>query len=247
MKKKGAIISNLMSHLFSGKFRKRKKRPTVGGWKKATYHKIISKIASEASIGFGISEHAIISKSAIISESATICAGAYIGDKVIIGNHSIVYPNAVIMNGSIIGEHVIIGPGVVIGDEGFGFFREKDSQELKHLMHIGKVVIEDHVHIGSLTDINRGSLKDTMIGEGTKINCNVHIAHNVQIGRNCMIMAAVSISGSTRIGDNTVINPMAAVSKHVTIGDNAVIGMNSTVIRDVKPGTRVLGSPAKEK
>lgn len=225
----------------------KRKKNVVGGRKKEIYSKIISSLTDERFSEPGISEYALIVESSKIAGSATISAGAYIGANVRIGEHTRIYPNATILDDTFIGDNVIVGSGTVIGGEGFGYYAENKTNNLKRVPQIGKVVIEDYVEIGSNVSINRGSIKDTFIGKRTKINCNVHIAHNISIGKSCIIMAGVSINGSTEIGNNVVINPLAAISKHLKIGDNVEIGMNSTVIRDVKPNTRVLGSPAIEK
>ena len=230
------------------KFRKNKNtNKVIGGRKKEIFSKIVSTVIVERFSEPGISEYALLVESSNVAKSATISAGAYIGANVRIGERTRIYPNATILDDTVIGEDVIIGSGTVIGGEGFGYYLEKKTNSLARVPQIGKVIIKDNVEIGSNVSINRGSIRDTVIGQGTKINCNAHIAHNVTIGNNCIIMAGVSINGSTEIGNNVVINPLAAISKHLKIGENAEIGMNSTVLRNVAPNTRVLGSPAKEK
>ncbi|GAH86761.1 unnamed protein product, partial [marine sediment metagenome] len=137
--------------------------------------------------------------------------------------------------------------GSVIGGEGYGFVRDPTTKVLKHIPHIGNVIIEDDVTICSNVNIDRGTLGNTKIGQGTKINNNVHIAHNVQIGKYCLIMSLVSIAGSTVISDYVEINPQAAIANHIEIGESSIVGMNSTVLKNVRPNVRVLGTPAKEK
>lgn len=223
------------------------KKSAMGGRRKEIYSKLISTVICERFSEPGISEYAMVVDSATIAESATVSPGVYIGANVRVGENTRIYPNTTILDDTVIGHNVLIGSGAVIGAEGFGFYYERKSDSIKHVPQIQKVILHDSVFIGGNTTICRGSKRDTKIGEGTKINSNVHIAHNCVIGRNCLIMASVSIHGSTFIGDQVIINPMAAISKNITIGDNAEVGMNSTVLRDVRPNTRVLGSPAKEK
>lgn len=242
------VISNQIKSFLSKKNNiTSKKRKAVGGINKEIYSKIISHVTKDRFSEPGISEYAYVVDTAIISKSATVSPGSYIGANVKIGDNTRIYPNVTILDDTIVGKNVIIGSGSVIGGEGFGYFLEKKSQQIKQVPQLGYVVIEDDVHIGSNVSVDRSSVGETVVGKGTKINNNVHIAHNVQIGNDCLIMAGVSISGSTTIGDRVVVNPQAAVSKHVKIGDNSEVGMNSTVIRDVRPNTRVIGSPAKEK
>ncbi len=233
-------------------FRKRslnniQNKNTIGGRKKEIYSKVVNRISGERFSNPGISEFAIISERAVISETATISPGVYIGDNVKIGERTRIYPNATILDDTVVGSDVIIGSGSVIGGEGYGYYQEAKSDRIKHVPQIGKVYIEDDVHIGSNVSVDRAAVGNTKIGKGTKINNNVHIAHNVQIGSNCLIMAGVSISGSTNIGDAVVLNPHAAVSKKVRIGNNAVVGMNSTVIDEIPPDARVYGTPARAK
>jgi UDP-3-O-[3-hydroxymyristoyl] glucosamine N-acyltransferase len=242
-----AFCENLLSMISRRLIKPKKKRPTLGGRKKEIYSKIVSSVVKDRFSEPGISEYAIVADSAKIAESATIAAGAYIGANVRVGENTRIYPNATILDDTVIGRNVVVGSGSVLGAEGYGFYYKKNQDSIEHVPQIRKVIIQDNVFIGANSSIHRGSKRDTVIGKGSKVNSNVHIAHNVVVGKNCLIMASVSIHGSTDIGDNVVINPTAAISKNVKIGDNAEVGMNATVIRDVLPNTRVLGTPAKEK
>jgi len=243
------VIDLLGSLLISIKAKhcKKRKRQAVGGLKKELYSKTLRIIVGDEGEFVGVSPDATIEKSAIIDPSASIAPGVYVGDGVRIGANSRILPNATILHNTIIGEYVSIGPGAVVGGDGYGYYKEKGSNMMKHVPQIGNVEIQDYVEIGSNACIDRAAVGSTVIGYGTKINNLVHIAHNVKIGRNCLIMVSVSISGSTLIGDNVVVNPQASISKHIKIGENAEIGMNSTVIRDVQAGVRVIGSPAVER
>lgn len=152
--------------------------------------------------------------------------------------------------GSYIGEHVTIGrncrvgPGAVIGYDGFGYTPGPDGTwDRKPETH--GVVIGDNVHIGANTCIDRGSYRDTVIGSGTKIDNLVHIAHNVRVGENCMIIAGAELSGSVVVGDGAWIAPNACVREHLTIGAGAKVGLGAVVVKDVEPGTTVVGNPAR--
>jgi UDP-3-O-[3-hydroxymyristoyl] glucosamine N-acyltransferase len=143
-----------------------------------------------------------------------------------------------------IGKNVSIGPNCIIGAEGFGMGRTKDN-EILVMPQIGGVIIEDNVSIYSNTIIDRGTLGDTIIGSGTKIDRFVHIAHNSKIGNNCVIVSGALLCGSVIVGDNTWIGPSSSILNGVKVGNNCVIGMGSMVVKDVPDGATVKGVPAK--
>jgi UDP-3-O-[3-hydroxymyristoyl] glucosamine N-acyltransferase len=206
-----------------------------------------------------ISPAAIISPTARIGSHCTIGAGAVIGDHVVIGNNSIIGPNAVISRGvtigdhtriggltalshCMIGSHVIIHRGVYIGQDGFGFALGREGHV--KVPQLGRVIIDDHVEIGAGTCIDRGTGPDTHIGEGTKIDNLVQIAHNVQIGRHAVIVAQSGVAGSTRIGDGVVIGGQAGVAGHLKVGPGARLAARSGVTTDVPAGKAMGGTPA---
>lgn len=143
-----------------------------------------------------------------------------------------------------LGKGVIIGSNTSIGGNGFGFSKLAGSEEYAQFPHYGRVIIADRVSIGSNTCIDRGSLKDTLIGPGVKIDNLVHIAHNVEIGANSLIIACAMIAGSTIIGENVWVAPGSSVRNALRIGSNAIIGLAATVTKDVSEGQTVMGSPA---
>jgi UDP-3-O-[3-hydroxymyristoyl] glucosamine N-acyltransferase len=240
-----AFCENLLSMISRRLIKPKKKRPTLGGRKKEIYSKIVSSVVKDRFSEPGISEYAMVADSARIAESATISAGAYIGANVRVGENTRIYPNATILDDTILGNNVTICSGVVVGGEGYGFYFDKHKDLVMQVPQIMKVIVEDDVYVGTNASIHRGSRRNTVIGRGTKINSNTLISHNVVIGKNCLIMSNVSIVGSINIGNEVSINPQASIAGD--IGDSAEVGMNSTVIRDVLPNTRVLGTPAKEK
>jgi UDP-3-O-[3-hydroxymyristoyl] glucosamine N-acyltransferase len=138
---------------------------------------------------------------------------------------------------------VVIYPGARIGQDGFGF--AVASEGYLSVPQLGRVVIEDDVEIGANTTIDRGSLHDTVIGAGSRIDNLVQIAHNVQLGRGCVIVAQVGISGSTIVEDHVMIAGQAGVVGHVRIGHRARIGAQAGVMADVPAGAEVVGSPAQ--
>lgn len=155
-----------------------------------------------------------------------------------------IHPSSIINDCVEIGKNVRIGPNCTIGFEGFGF--EPDKEGIYHRFpHVGKVILGDNVEIGANTCIDRGALEDTIIGEGTKIDNLVHVAHNVRIGKNCMIIALTCLGGGVVIGDGAYVGIGSSVRNQITIGEKAFIGMGAVVVKDVDPGITVIGNPAK--
>lgn len=225
------------------------------------FTKIVSLIAPQEVRPKGLHPTAIVSKKAILGKDVALDAyvviadGALVGDKTVIypgcyigvdtkiGSNSVIYPNVSIREGSIIGSNVIIHSGTVIGSDGFGYVTVDGIHH--KIPQLGKVVIEDDVEIGSNVSIDRARFDKTVIGQGTKIDNLVHIAHNVVIGKNCLIVAQVGISGSTTLGDNVVLAGQVGVVGHVNIGDNCVVMAQSGVSKSLSPNTTVWGYPAK--
>lgn len=185
---------------------------------------------------------AYIEAGAIIGEGSYIGSGARIGANVKIGRHCAVTANAVIEH-ALLGNRVIIHPGVKIGQDGFGFAMSAGGH-LK-VPQIGRVIIQDDVEIGANTTVDRGANRDTVIGEGTKIDNQVQIGHNVTIGRHCILVAQVAIAGSATLDDFVAIGGQSAVNGHVRIGMGAQIAGVSAVHGDVPPGARWGGVPAR--
>jgi UDP-3-O-[3-hydroxymyristoyl] glucosamine N-acyltransferase len=192
--------------------------------------------------GVVVEPGAVVGPEARIGRGTTIAAGAVIGYRVHIGRDGYIGPNASITH-ALVGNHVTIHAGVAVGQDGFGFAMSK-AGHLK-VPQIGRVIIQDGVEIGANTTIDRGALRDTVIGEGTKIDNLVQIGHNVVIGRHCIIVAQTGISGSAELGDFVVLGGQVGVVGHVKIGAGAQIAASSNVRGDVPPGVRWGGTPAK--
>lgn len=208
----------------------------------------------------GVSQLVVVHPTAVVSPTSTIDPGAVIGPGASIGERSHVGANAVIGQDVVIGKECSIGPGCVvvfatigdrvilhpgtkIGQDGFGF--APGPQGHQKVPQIGGVVIGDDVEIGANTTIDRGSIRDTTIGAGTKIDNLVQVAHNVTIGRHCIIAAQTGIAGSTTLGDFTMVGGHAAIAPHLSIGAGAQIAAASGVMHDVPPGGRFAGIPAR--
>lgn len=185
---------------------------------------------------------AVIGPETQIGSGTRIAAGAVIGYRCAIGRNCYIGPRAVIMH-ALIGNEVIIHAGAAIGPDGFGFAMGREGH-LK-VRQIGRVIIQDGVEIGANTAIDRGALRDTVIGEGTKIDNLVQIGHNVTIGRNCVLTGQVGISGSTVLEDFVVMGGQSGTVGHITIGAGAQIAGNSGVAESIPRGERWGGTPAQ--
>jgi UDP-3-O-[3-hydroxymyristoyl] glucosamine N-acyltransferase len=163
-----------------------------------------------------------------------------------IGKGTYIHPTAHIAHGVTIGRDCRVGPGASIGWDGFGWSPDPDGG-YKRKPQTHSVVIGDNVDIGANTCIDRGSYRDTVIGDGSKIDNLCHIAHNVQIGRDCLIIALSMVAGSVVIGDRSYVAPCSAIREHRTVGEDVFIGLGSVVVSDISAGLGVFGVPARER
>jgi len=191
-----------------------------------------------------IHETAIIDKYAKIGRNVSIGAYAVIG-KCEIGDNTIIDSNVKIYDDVSIGNSCVIKSGAVLGGAGFGFERDENNN-LFRFPQIGKLIIGNHVEIGSNTCLDRGSLSDTKIGNYTKIDNFAQIAHNVCIGKNVVIAGFVGISGSCIIENNVWISPKSILNPWIHIGENSMIGSGSVVIKNIPPNELWSGNPAKK-
>jgi len=192
--------------------------------------------------GVVIDPLALVGPGAEVGSGTLIAAGAVIGPGVAIGRDCAIGAGATVLH-ALIGDRVIIHPGTRIGQDGFGFLPSARGH-LK-IPQTRRVIIQDDVEIGANVTIDRGSTRDTVIGEGTKIDNLVQIAHNVTIGRHCLIAGQVGISGSAQIGDFVMLGGQVGIADHVTVGAGASLGAQSGVMTDVPPGARWVGAPAQ--
>lgn len=185
---------------------------------------------------------AIIGEGAQIGADTHIGAGAIIGYRCAIGRNSYIGPRAVIAH-ALIGNNVIIHAGAAIGQDGFGFAMGPGGHY--KVRQIGRVIVQDSVEIGANSTIDRGALRDTIIGEGTKIDNLVQIGHNVVIGRHCVIVGLVGVSGSTVLEDFVIMGGQSGAVGHITLGAGAQIAGHSGVTSSVPRGARYGGMPAR--
>ena len=192
--------------------------------------------------GVTVEPGAVIGPEAEIGSGTLIAANAVIGPEVRIGRDGAIGAGSCIHN-ALMGDRVIIHPGCMIGQDGFGFVMQ-GSGHVK-VPQVGRVIIQDDVEIGAGTTIDRGGIRDTVIGEGTKIDNLVQVGHNVSIGRCCIVVAQSGISGSSTLEDYVVLGARAGLNNGVTIGEGAQIAGTSIVHGNVPPGVRWGGMPAK--
>ena len=185
---------------------------------------------------------AVIGPGAEIGAGTLIATGAVVGPGVAIGRDCAIGAGATVTH-ALVGDRVIIHPGARIGQDGFGYLPSPRGHQ--KIPQARRVIIQDDVEIGANCTIDRGSTRDTVIGEGTKIDNLVQIAHNVRIGRHCLIAGQVGISGSSDVGDFAMMGGQVGLADHITVGAGAMLGAKAGVMTDVPPGGRWVGSPAE--
>lgn len=191
-----------------------------------------------------ISPTAVISKNSKIGQNCVVGDHVVIGDNCVIGDGTIIYDRVSLAQNCIIGKNCVIQSGVSMGSDGFAFERTKEKKLVK-FPHKGFVKIGDNVEICVNCSIARGSLSDTIIGDGTKLDALVHIAHNVVIGKNCALTAGTIVGGSTSLGDNCWTGLNSTLKHKIKLGNSVIVGSGASVINDVPDGDIVAGVPAR--
>ncbi|HXF95760.1 MAG TPA: UDP-3-O-(3-hydroxymyristoyl)glucosamine N-acyltransferase [Gemmatimonadales bacterium] len=193
-----------------------------------------------------IGAHVVLGEGVRLGRNVRIGAGCVVGDGVVLGDDVRLFPRVVCYPGAVIGNRVILHAGVVIASDGFGYVTRADPREHAKIPHVGRVVIGDDVEIGANTTVDRGSVDDTVIGPGTKIDNLVQVGHNVRIGARCLIMAQTGIAGSTHIEDDVIIAGQVGLSGHLTVGRGARLAAQAGVWGDVPAGASYSGYPARD-
>ena len=203
-------------------------------------------ISDTAKIGVDchIHDFATIADEARIKDGCIIYPGAYIGRDVHIGNDSIIYPNVTVYDGCKIGNRVIINANSTIGEDGFSYATYKSIHH--KTPQTGIVILEDDVEIGACCGIERGTLNDTVIGQGSKLGDMVTVGHGTRVGSHCLLVAQVGIAGSTNIGHCCTIGGQVGIVGHINIGNNVTIAAQAGVINNIPDNKVILGAPAIE-
>jgi UDP-3-O-[3-hydroxymyristoyl] glucosamine N-acyltransferase len=213
-------------------------------------------IGAHVELGEGVTIGAgvVVEDGVRIGAGSRIDTGAVLGTAVSIGKDCRIYPRVVIYPGSTLGNRVVAHAGVVLGADGFGYVRDDKTGAYTQFPQQGTLVIEDDVEIGANSTIDRGALKQTRIGRGTKIDNLVHVGHNCDIGEDVILVAGVGISGSSSVGDGAVIAGQVGIGDHAHVGPGVILGGQAGVLSGktitneglgVKPGTVLWGTPAR--
>jgi UDP-3-O-[3-hydroxymyristoyl] glucosamine N-acyltransferase len=195
---------------------------------------------------------AVIGDGARIGAGTRIETGASIGEGVRVGENCRIYPRAVLYPGTTLRDRVVIHSGAVLGADGFGYVRDAKTGAYTQFPQQGTLLLEDDVEIGANSTVDRGALKETRIGRGTKIDNLVHVGHNCDLGENVILVALTGISGSSTVGDGAVIAGQVGIGDHVQIGPGVILGGQAGVFsgskvtnEGLKPGTVLYGTPAR--
>ncbi len=197
-----------------------------------------AKVAASATVG----PLCVVEADAVVGERSHLQGQVYVGRGARTGNDCWLMPGVVLAAECVLGHRVRLQPGVIVGADGFGYEFVKGRHE--KVPQVGIVQIEDDVEIGANSTLDRARFSRTVVGEGTKIDNLVQVAHNVTIGKHVILCAQVGISGSVTIGDYAVLGGQAGIGGHISVGKGAKIGGQSAVTFNVEPGTYVNGSPA---
>lgn len=202
-------------------------------------------IAANARIGAGVTvdAYAVIGDEAVIGDRSWIGAGAKVGAGSVLGADVRLHPNAVVYPFTELGDRVVLHAGAQVGREGFGFVPRPSG--VVRIPHVGRCVLEHDVEVGANSCVDRGSVDDTIIGAGTKIDNLVQIAHNVRVGRFCFFASQAGIAGSTRIEDGAQIGGQVGMSGHLTVGARATVAAQAGVFGDIPAGETWSGYPAR--
>ncbi|MES2125586.1 MAG: UDP-3-O-(3-hydroxymyristoyl)glucosamine N-acyltransferase [Gemmatimonadota bacterium] len=208
-------------------------------------------IATSARIGQGtvthadsqIGAYAVLGADVVLGARVRIGPHVVIEDGVVLGDDVRLDAQVVVHHGSRLGARVWCKAGAIIGGSGFGFVSDANGHTA--VPQVGGCILEEDVQVGSCSCIDRGSLDDTVIGRGSKLDNHVHIGHNVRMGSNCLLMAGVGVSGSTQLGHRVVLAGQSGVAGHLTLGDDVKVGAKSAVISSVAAGMSVSGYPAR--
>jgi UDP-3-O-[3-hydroxymyristoyl] glucosamine N-acyltransferase len=192
-----------------------------------------------------IGANCYIGEGVVLNDYVQVHPNSYIGDGCRLGVGSVLHPNVTLYHGTILGQHCTIHAGSVLGSDGFGYIPEQGK--LTKVPQIGNVVIGDHVEIGANCSIDRATIGSTTVGDGTKIDNQVHIAHNIEIGKHCVLAAQVGVAGSVRMGDHVMLGGQVGITGHIDIADGVQVGGMSGLSKTVrKKGAQMRGVPARD-
>jgi len=204
-----------------------------------------ARIGPGCTLGAGVSlgPFVVLGRGVRLGDRVQLAEGVSLGDGVSIGEDSVLGPRVVCYPEARVGRRVVLKAGAVIGGDGFGYLSGASGHA--RIPHVGGCLLDDDVEVGSNSCVDRGSLDDTVIGRGTKLDNLVHVGHNVRIGERCLLMAGVGVAGSTRVGNDVILAGHVGVTDHLNIGPGARIAAKSAVFGDVPAGAVMSGHPAR--
>jgi UDP-3-O-[3-hydroxymyristoyl] glucosamine N-acyltransferase len=197
-----------------------------------------ARLAEDVAVG----PYACVGDGSVVESGAVLAAHVVVGRDCHLGPGCVLHPMVVLYDRTILGAGVVLHAGVVIGADGFGYAQSSEGH--RKVPQVGRVIIEDRVEIGANSTVDRAMLHATRIGEGTKIDDLVMVAHNVEIGSHCLLIAQVGVAGSARLGDHVVLAGQTGVAGHVDVGDGVQVASKSAVFKPARPGSRLAGIPA---
>lgn len=202
-------------------------------------------VAEDARLGAGVSvgPFAVVEAGVVLGEGTRVGAHAVVGRGGVVGRDCVIHPQSTLYPGVVLGDRCVIHSGARVGKEGFGFVWLDGGH--RRIPQVGGCVLGNDVEVGCNTTIDRGSIGDTVVGDGTKIDNLVQLGHNDRVGRHVILISQVGISGSTTVGDGAVLGGQAGVGGHLTIGPRARIGAQAGVTGDVPAGETYSGYPAR--
>ena len=192
-----------------------------------------------------IGPYVVLGAQVRLGRNVRVGASCVLGDGVVLGDDVLLHPHVVCYSGTVVGNRVTLHAGVRLGSDGFGYVPSRAGEPPRKIPQIGRCIVGDDVEIGANTTIDRGSVDDTVIGAGTKVDNLVQVGHNVHIGARCLIAGQAGIAGSTHLGDDVFLGGQAGVSDHVHIGRGARVLVQGGVIGDIDAGATVSGYPAR--
>jgi UDP-3-O-[3-hydroxymyristoyl] glucosamine N-acyltransferase len=244
-----AIVECAEPRLWFARAAKRMKPAETAGGVHAT-----AVIGAGAELGAAVSIEAcaVIGENARIGAGTRVDAGAVIGAGVVVGADCHIYPRVVIYSGTTLGDRVMLHAGAVLGADGFGYVRDGKTGAYTLFPQQGTLRIEDDVEIGANSTVDRGALRETRVGRGTKIDNLVHVGHNCEIGENVILVMGTGVSGSSTVGDGAVLAGQVGIGDHAHVGPGVILGGQSGVFNGktvtnegLRPGTVLFGTPAR--
>lgn len=191
-----------------------------------------------------VGPYCVIGEGSSVGARAAVHALAVIGRDCSVGDGAVIHPHAVLYDGTEVGADAIVHAGVVLGADGFGYATHGGVHH--KVPQVGRVVLEADVEVGANSTVDRATLGETRIGQGTKIDNLVQVGHNVQVGRHCILCGQAGIAGSTQLGSYVVLAGQSGVSGHIKLGDGVQVAAKSAALTSVEPGAKVAGIPAVE-